>query len=72
MTTRKMKLAGMLLLAAMTTTAHSATVVVTADRLLDVLSGKMVERPAVVIVDGRINPKLIADWYKEIFGSANL
>jgi thiamine pyrophosphate-dependent acetolactate synthase large subunit-like protein len=26
----------------------------------------------VFIVDGRINPKLIADWYKEIFGSANL
>lgn len=26
----------------------------------------------VFIVDGRINPKLIADWYREIFGSANL
>ncbi|WP_398484463.1 thiamine pyrophosphate-binding protein [Tardiphaga sp.] len=26
----------------------------------------------VFIVDGRINPKLIADWYKEVFGAANL
>lgn len=26
----------------------------------------------VFIVDGRINPTLIADWYREIFGSANL
>ncbi|MBX9881700.1 MAG: amidohydrolase family protein [Sphingomonas sp.] len=30
------------------------TVVVTADRLVDVASGKLVERPAVVITDGRI------------------
>jgi thiamine pyrophosphate-dependent acetolactate synthase large subunit-like protein len=26
----------------------------------------------VFIVDGRINPALIADWYREIFGAANL
>ena len=26
----------------------------------------------VFVVDGRINPKLIADWYREIFGAANL
>lgn len=26
----------------------------------------------VFIVDGRINPKLIADWYREVFGAANL
>jgi imidazolonepropionase-like amidohydrolase len=30
------------------------TVVVTADRMIDVLSGKMVEQPVVVITDGRI------------------
>ena len=34
--------------------ASAATTVVTADRMLDVLSGKMVERPAIVVVDGRI------------------
>jgi len=38
--------------------AQAATTVVTADRLLDVLSGKMVERPAVVVVDGRIRAVL--------------
>ncbi|MBC7579334.1 MAG: thiamine pyrophosphate-binding protein [Tardiphaga sp.] len=26
----------------------------------------------VFIIDGRINPTLIADWYREIFGAANL
>jgi thiamine pyrophosphate-dependent acetolactate synthase large subunit-like protein len=26
----------------------------------------------VFIVDGRINPKLIADWYSEMFSGANL
>src|SRR5262249_48193586 len=30
------------------------TVVVTADRLLDVLAGRTIERPAVLVVDGRI------------------
>ena len=34
--------------------AKAETVVVTAARMLDVESGRMVERPAVVIVDGRI------------------
>jgi imidazolonepropionase-like amidohydrolase len=34
--------------------AASTTVVVTADRMLDVLAGRMVERPAIVVVDGRI------------------
>jgi imidazolonepropionase-like amidohydrolase len=29
------------------------TVVVTADRMIDVLAGRVVERPAVVIVNGR-------------------
>jgi imidazolonepropionase-like amidohydrolase len=34
--------------------ALAATTIVTADRMLDVLAGKMVERPAIVVVDGRI------------------
>jgi imidazolonepropionase-like amidohydrolase len=39
---------------AVVTPAAAQTVVVTADRMLDVTSGRTVERPAVVIVDGRI------------------
>jgi len=35
--------------------ALAATTVVTADRLLDVASGRLLERPAIVIVDGRIS-----------------
>jgi imidazolonepropionase-like amidohydrolase len=38
--------------------ALAGTAVVTADRLLDVESGRMVERPAVVVVDGRITALL--------------
>ena len=34
--------------------ARADTVVVTSDRLLDVIAGRMVERPQVVVVDGRI------------------
>jgi len=34
--------------------AHADTVIVTADRLLDVLAGRMVDRPQITIVDGRI------------------
>lgn len=36
----------------------ATTTVVTADRMLDVLTGRMVERPAVVVVDGRIKEVL--------------
>jgi imidazolonepropionase-like amidohydrolase len=35
-------------------TAHADTVVVTADRMIDVLAGRVVDRPQVTIVDGRI------------------
>ena len=35
--------------------AHADTVVVTADRMLDVLTGRMIEAPQVTIVDGRIS-----------------
>lgn len=40
------------------TGALAATTVVTADRMLDVLAGKMVEQPAIVVVDGRIRAVL--------------
>ena len=40
---------------AMAAGAQARTVVVTADRLLDVASGKYVDKPAVVITDGRIS-----------------
>ena len=39
-------------------TALAATTVVTADRMLDVLAGRFVDRPAVVVVDGRITAVL--------------
>ncbi|MEO5686849.1 MAG: amidohydrolase family protein [Burkholderiaceae bacterium] len=39
--------------------ALAATAVITADRMLDVLTGKMVEQPAVVVVDGRIKAVLV-------------
>jgi imidazolonepropionase-like amidohydrolase len=35
--------------------ANAETTVVTADRLLDVVAGRMVDKPAVVVVDGRIS-----------------
>jgi imidazolonepropionase-like amidohydrolase len=38
--------------------ALAATSVVTADRLLDVIAGRMVDKPAVVVVDGRITAVL--------------
>jgi imidazolonepropionase-like amidohydrolase len=37
------------------TAAQAETVVVTADRMVDVLAGRVVERPQVVITDGRIS-----------------
>jgi imidazolonepropionase-like amidohydrolase len=48
---RKLIAAFFLLLAA---PAHAETVVVTAHRMIDVLAGRYIERPVVVIVDGRI------------------
>lgn len=43
-----------LLLALVPATASAESVVVTADRMIDVLTGRMVEEPVVVITDGRI------------------
>ena len=39
--------------------ALAGTTVVTADRMLDVLSGRMVDKPAIVVVDGRIRSVLV-------------
>ncbi|HEY0043425.1 MAG TPA: amidohydrolase family protein [Allosphingosinicella sp.] len=49
---RKVLLAALFLTAAAPVSAES--VVVTADRMIDVLSGKVIEEPVVVITDGRI------------------
>ncbi len=35
-------------------TAHADTVVITADRMIDVLAGRAVDRPQITVVDGRI------------------
>ena len=43
-----------LLLAAASATAHADTVVVTADHMLDVVTGKTVDHPQITITDGRI------------------
>jgi imidazolonepropionase-like amidohydrolase len=44
-----------LLCLAAVASAHADTVVVTADRMLDVVSGRMVEHPQITITDGRIS-----------------
>jgi len=44
----------LLALSAAAIAAHADTVVVTADRMLDVAAGRYVERPQITIVDGRI------------------
>jgi imidazolonepropionase-like amidohydrolase len=48
------RLAPALAAAGLATAALADTALVTADRLLDVRSGRMIERPAVLVVDGRI------------------
>ena len=45
---------GAVVLAAMAAGAQAETVVVTADRMVDVLAGRVIEQPVVTIVDGRI------------------
>ncbi|MDM4766648.1 amidohydrolase family protein [Pelomonas sp. SE-A7] len=51
-------LLALVLTTAMASMAWAETTVVTADRMLDVLSGRWVERPAIVVVDGRIQAVL--------------
>ena len=48
------KLAGILLISSAAAAAHADTVVVTADRMIDVLAGRTVEHPQITIIDGRI------------------
>ena len=48
------KLIAFALLALSAAPAHAESVVVTADRMVDVLAGRVVEEPVVVITDGRI------------------
>ena len=54
MTKTMIRAMGAACLALAGTAAMAATSVVTADRLLDVASGRLVDKPAIVIVDGRI------------------
>ena len=60
-------IAPLMLLTVAPTAASAETVIVTADRMVDVLAGKVVEHPAVTIVDGRITG--IADARTIRFGS---
>ncbi len=46
--------AGILMNGVMAAAVHADTVVVTADRMIDVLAGKVVEHPQITIVNGRI------------------
>ncbi|NHN86291.1 amidohydrolase family protein [Acetobacter musti] len=56
-TLRKVIVAALLGLVAShtTTAAHADTVVVTADNMIDVISGKVVKNPVIVVKDGRIS-----------------
>jgi len=47
-------LAGLLVACGVAGAAHADTVVVTADRMIDVLAGRIVDHPQITIVDGRI------------------
>jgi imidazolonepropionase-like amidohydrolase len=51
---RSMRLPSLSLLCLAANAAHADTVVVTADRMLDVVTGHMVEHPQITITDGRI------------------
>ena len=51
--TKPLPILSLLLLS--TTAAHADTVVVSADRMLDVITGHMVEHPQITITDGRIS-----------------
>jgi imidazolonepropionase-like amidohydrolase len=47
-------IAGLVLYSVIAAAAHADTVVVTADKMIDVLAARIVDRPQVTIVDGRI------------------
>jgi imidazolonepropionase-like amidohydrolase len=46
--------AGIVLCCGITAMSHADTVVVTADRMIDVLAGRVVDHPQVTVIDGRI------------------
>jgi imidazolonepropionase-like amidohydrolase len=52
--TTQAALAGLLLSCGVTAGAFADTVVVSADRMVDVLAGRMIDHPQITIVDGRI------------------
>jgi imidazolonepropionase-like amidohydrolase len=54
MTMKQALAAGILWSCGITAMAHADTVVVTADRMIDVLTGHIVEHPQITIVEGRI------------------
>jgi len=49
-----MKLAATIAAFLLAASAQAETVLVTADRMVDVLAGRMVEEPAILVIDGRI------------------
>jgi imidazolonepropionase-like amidohydrolase len=51
---RFLMIAGLVLYSVIAAAAHADTVVVTADKMIDVLAARVVDRPQVTIVDGRI------------------
>src|SRR5450631_1190450 len=51
---RRIMVAGIILCCGFTAMAHADTAVVTADRMIDVLAGRVVDHPQVTIIDGRI------------------
>ena len=51
---RFLMIAGLVLYSVIAAAAHADTVVVTADKMIDVLAARIVDRPQVTIVDGRI------------------
>lgn len=53
--------AGILLSCGVAAMAHADTVVVTADRMIDVIAGHIVDHPQITIVDGRIAAVATAD-----------
>jgi hypothetical protein len=47
-------------LSLLATTSYADTVVVTADHMVDVIAGRIVDRPQITITDGRISERGIA------------
>lgn len=70
-----LKYLGAAMLALTSVSAAAETVVVTADKMVDVITGKVIESPAVVIENGRITSILdsrTADWNGKAVKHINL